>query len=128
MCKILLRHLSAYLQQTLPRQRKYQGQKRQLPDIRFNFRVEQIMPIAIKLEAGGEKGGKGADEKFWWSPRQCRESQRFMNSQKILNASFPSFRRKPESRAFKQLYSLWTPAFAGVTNFCECIKDCFERF
>jgi hypothetical protein len=63
MCKILLKLLSAYLQQTLPRQRKNQGQMLKLPGIRFNSPVEQFMPVAIKLVASGEKEGKGADEK-----------------------------------------------------------------
>jgi hypothetical protein len=35
-----------------------------------------------------------------------------MNSQEIRKRPFPSFRRKPESRNTK---NLWTPAFAGVT-------------
>jgi hypothetical protein len=50
-----------------------------MPDIPLDSRVEQIMPVAIKVEAGGEKRDKGADEEFWWSPRQCRESQRLSN-------------------------------------------------
>jgi hypothetical protein len=49
--------------------KKKSGQKRQLPDIPLDSRVEKIMPVAIKVEAGGEKGDKVGDEEFWRSPR-----------------------------------------------------------
>jgi len=45
-----------------------------------------------------------------------------MNSQKVRKTSYPSFRRKPESSHFKELSSLWTPVFTGVTTFYEAIK------
>jgi hypothetical protein len=35
---------------------------------------------------------------------------------------FSSFRRKPESSSINKLQNVWTPAFAGVTTFCESIK------
>jgi hypothetical protein len=35
---------------------------------------------------------------------------------------FPSFRRKPESSKFKQLQTIWTPVFTGVTTFYEFIN------
>jgi hypothetical protein len=54
--KILLKHLSAYLLQTLPRQRNNSVGKRQLPDIRFNSPVRQM---AAKGEEYGEKVAKG---------------------------------------------------------------------
>ena len=38
--------------------------------------------------------------------------RKLINSQKVRKCSFPSFRRKPESRITKDF---WTPAFAGVT-------------
>jgi hypothetical protein len=44
-----------------------------------------------------------------------------MHSQILTGGYFPLFRRKPESSAFSQLQILWTPAFAGVTTFCEYI-------
>jgi hypothetical protein len=45
-----------------------------------------------------------------------------MVSQKVLGFCFPSFRRKPESSSCNELQNLWTPAFAGVTTFCEFIR------
>ncbi|MFO7971820.1 MAG: hypothetical protein R6U40_08730 [Desulfobacterales bacterium] len=44
-----------------------------------------------------------------------------MNSQKVTKYCFLSFRRKPESSIFKELQSIWTPVFTGVTTFCEFI-------
>jgi ribosome maturation factor RimP len=35
---------------------------------------------------------------------------------------FPSFRQKPESSVFKQLRTIWTPVFTGVTTFYEFIS------
>jgi len=45
-----------------------------------------------------------------------------MNSQKVIKFRFPSFRRKPESSLFKELQTIWTPVFTGVTTSCEFIK------
>jgi len=45
-----------------------------------------------------------------------------MASQRAGKASFPSFRRKPESRFFEQLQDVWTPVFTGVTTSCEAVN------
>gem|GEM_PF-3305206 len=52
-----------------------------------------------------------------------------MASQKAGKASFPSFRRKPESRFFEQLQDVWTPVTlsrrkpgTGVTTSCEAVN------
>jgi hypothetical protein len=56
-----------------------------------------------------------------------------MASQKAGKASFPSFRRKPESRFFEQLQDVWTPVTlsrrkpgTGVTTSCEAVN--FDGF
>jgi len=41
--------------------------------------------------------------------------------QKVGIRIFSSFRRKPESREFKQLQFPWTPVFTGVTTFCVIV-------
>jgi hypothetical protein len=43
--------------------------------------------------------------------------------QKVGIRTFLSFRRKPESRGFKQLQFSWTPVFTGVTTFCVIVKS-----
>ena len=45
-----------------------------------------------------------------------------MNSQRVGNHFFPSFRRTPESSLFSQLRRNWTPVFTGVTTFYETVK------
>ena len=47
---------------------------------------------------------------------------KFLNSQKVGNRHFPSFRRKPESSLFSSLQRFWTPVFTGVTTFYETLK------
>jgi len=42
--------------------------------------------------------------------------------QKVGIRTFSSFRRKPESREFKQLQFPWAPVFTGVTTFCRTVK------
>jgi hypothetical protein len=46
-----------------------------------------------------------------------------VDSQKVLKGVFSSFRQKPESSHFSKLQTPWTPAFAGVTTFCETINN-----
>jgi len=41
--------------------------------------------------------------------------------QKVGIRKFSSFRRKPESREFKQLQFPWTLVFTGVTTFCVIV-------
>jgi len=46
-----------------------------------------------------------------------------MLSQKVITLNYSSFPRKRESKDFRQLQSGWIPAFAGMTTFCEFIKN-----
>jgi len=50
-----------------------------------------------------------------------------MVSQQVQKYRFLSFRRKPESSLFKQLQTIWTPVFTGVTTFYECINISIEK-
>ena len=44
-----------------------------------------------------------------------------MTSLEVEKPHSPSFRRKPESSNFRQLQTLWTPVFTGVTTFYELV-------
>jgi hypothetical protein len=50
-----------------------------------------------------------------------------MTSSEVEKYRLPSFRRKPESSRFKQLQTIWTPVFTGVTTFYEFIKVTPEK-
>jgi hypothetical protein len=39
-----------------------------------------------------------------------------------------SFRRKPESSIYRRFQHAWTPAFAGVTTFCDAIMFLGDYF
>jgi len=46
------------------------------------------------------------------------------HSQIILKDGLPLFQRNPESSCFKRLQKIRTPAFTGVTIYCESIISC----
>jgi hypothetical protein len=56
-------------------------------------------------------------------------SDDLVKSQKIPfpKYHFPSFRQKPESSVFKQLRTIWTPVFTGVTTFYEFIMSKWQK-
>jgi len=55
-------------------------------------------------------------------------SQTLVASQKGAKASFPSFRRKPESRLFEHWQNAWTPVFTGATTSQRAVKRSITSF